>query len=202
MIDHDDADNPDQTSSTLLDGLRREDDRSWRQLYTVYAPLIGHWIRSNGIPESNVEDVFQCVCTKLLKAIKSFERQEGNARFRGFLKKITYTESMEFHRRQKDPAPAGGTHARLHLAELPDSMEESRDDVLAEKKLFLEGIVQVVKSKVKESTWDCFKRTELDGQNATEVAEELGLSPPAVRKNRQRVKGMIANLREVYGMIS
>ena len=43
------------------------------------------------------------------------------------------------------------------------------------------------RTEFRENTWKSFQRTAIDGLNATEVAEELGMSPSAVRKARSRV---------------
>jgi DNA-directed RNA polymerase specialized sigma24 family protein len=74
--------------------------------------------------------------------------------------------------------------------ELDDSSQLDEID----NAMIFRSILEMVRSKFRANTWQCFWLTVIEDQNSADVAKELGLTAEAVRKNKSRV---IARLREV-----
>ena len=58
---------------------------------------------------------------------------------------------------------------------------------------FVHRALRMIESDFEPSTWQAFWRTTIDSQTAPDVAEELNMSPGAVRQAKHRV---FARLRE------
>src|SRR5258708_39511416 len=73
------------THPTLLDRLRRNDDRdAWDRFVALYSPLLFEWARRNGVPHDDAADIVQNVLVLLVKRIQQFKQQPGGS-FRGWL---------------------------------------------------------------------------------------------------------------------
>ena len=66
------------THPTLLDRLRRSDDReAWDRFVALSTPLLVEWTRRNGIPHDAAGDIVQNVLVLLVKRIPQFSHTTG-----------------------------------------------------------------------------------------------------------------------------
>lgn len=206
------------TSRSLITGVRHRDDAAWRRLVELYGPLVHHWCRRSGLDRDAVADVFQEVFQAVALHIGKFRKEKKSDTFRGWLRVITRHKITDHFRRERnEPRGAGGTVAQQVLAQVPDptgapadsesatapsveeplGMDSLPGDRDGEGRLFLRAL-DLVRERVKETTWQAFWRTTVDGRGAGDVAEELSLSPGAVRVAKSRV---LQRLREELGEI-
>jgi RNA polymerase sigma-70 factor (ECF subfamily) len=92
----------------------------------------------------------------------------------------------------------GGSTAWQSLANLPDPSgipDEEPTGVRPLNELVSRGLEQV-RGEFETKTWQSFWRTAVDGLATAVVAEQLGLTPAAVRQNRSRV---LRRLRQQLG---
>jgi len=180
------------TSRSLLVRLKAEDATAWRILVQLYSPLIVYWCRRQGAAERDCEDILQDVFRTVVTNITRFQKDKPSSTFRGWLRTITRSRIADHYRRiTSEPNPAGGTDARLRIAEAADSgidhnTADSVDDPSAERELFLRAIT-LIRDEFQEQTWKAFWRTTVDGCSATEVADELNMKPGTVRVAKSRV---------------
>ena len=78
----------------------------------------------------------------------------------------------------------------------PEESTESDSESRRVSREVLRAAVKAVQDRSDDKTWLAFIRTAVDGQNATEVAEELGMNPDAVRQSKSRVT---TRLQEEFG---
>ncbi|MCA9076593.1 MAG: sigma-70 family RNA polymerase sigma factor [Planctomycetaceae bacterium] len=186
------------TSADLLSGARCDDQEAWRELEYVYGPVIRYWISRMGVRDSSsLQDVYQDVFLSVVRNLKRFQREEGKAKFRAWLKVITFNKVNDhFRRNGKQPIAIGGSTAALRIEEIAAVELESLDSVLTEspqKKTETEAALETrealltLKAEFREQTWTAFWRTAVDGLNATDAASELGISSAAVRQAKCRV---------------
>ena len=101
---------------------------------------------------------------------------------------------MHYRRRAGRPQATGGTDAQRAFAQLPEIFEtESGPPQSAAEQHFVHRALRMIQSDFEPSTWRAFCRTSVDDQTAPDVAEELNISPGAVRQAKHRV---LARLRE------
>lgn len=185
----------DTTSTRLLRAAAKQDGQAWRQVVTIYGPVVRYWIRGKGLSGSDLADVFQEVFLAASRTLARFEREDGKAKFRAWLKTITLSKVNDHFRRQgKQPVGVGGSTAMMRIGELEAlekeaGQEDEGDEVLAysEDTFVVQRALQTVKHEFREKTWLAFHRTAIDGRTSQEVAKELSMTALAVRKAKSRV---------------
>ncbi|QDU96149.1 RNA polymerase sigma factor [Lignipirellula cremea] len=191
------------TNSRLLSAARADDPDSWRELTGIYSPVVRFWITRAGIrSKSDVADILQDVFIAVANNLRTFQREQGIAKFRAWLKAVTQSKINDhFRGKGKHPDAVGGSAAAFQLGNLPAKQSEEESDGAAEneweqpeKTILTQAALASLRSEFRENTWKAFWRTAVDGCNATEVADELGVSSASVRKAKSRV---LQRLREV-----
>jgi len=57
----------------------------------------------------------------------------------------------------------------------------------------MQQVMKLIRTEFSQENWQAFWRPVVDGRSSTEAADELGVSPAAVRKAKSRV---LARLRQ------
>ena len=71
------------TSPTLLNRLRQPSEpEAWARFVNLYTPLLLSWAGRQGFQEADARDLVQEVLVKLVRALPTYERREGQT-FRG-----------------------------------------------------------------------------------------------------------------------
>jgi RNA polymerase sigma-70 factor, ECF subfamily len=186
------------TSLTLLQRAQARQPAAWERLVDLYAPLVLHWCRRAGLDDQDSADVFQEVFRSVAEHLAEFRRDRPGDTFRGWLRTITRNKVHDhFRRRQRQPAAAGGSDVQRQLLEVPDPVLEEADP--SENALLtrqLHQALELIRPEVEERTWTAFWKVQMDGREPNEVAQELVITPAAVRKARYRV---LERLREEMG---
>jgi RNA polymerase sigma-70 factor, ECF subfamily len=180
------------TDISLIDRVRRDkkDQASWLQFMDIYRPLVTHWCRRVRIKKTDTEDVCQEVFTSVLMSINRFSKDNESDTFRGWLRTITKCRIVDYLRRKTREVPAmRNIDINAIVAPLAEPEELSAPDSESRKasREVLRAAVKAVQDRSDDTTWQAFIRTAVDDQSATEVAEELGMNPAAVRKAKSRV---------------
>jgi RNA polymerase sigma-70 factor (ECF subfamily) len=187
------------TSRSLLERVKANEPTAWERLVALYAPLVMHWCRRWNLQDEDSADVFQEVFLAVATHIATFRKNGARDTFRGWLRTITRNKVLDhFRRLGRDAGGVGGTDANLRLAQLPDSEpseEESSADQEAENSLFRRAL-DLIRGEFEERTWQAFWRTTVEGRVPKDVADELKMSPGAVRVAKCRV---LQRLREELG---
>lgn len=178
-----------KTSSDLLSRLRANEASAWERMADLYGPLVYYWCRRSGLHSEDASDVFQNVFSAVAKNIGKFEKREGQ-NFRGWLWTITRSKINDHFRRLKNhAAAAGGTNARLQMAEVADYEPDDDSDVSDRHELsaLLHRGLDVVRDEFEDCTWQAFWRVTVDGHSTAEIAADMGISTGAVRQAKSRV---------------
>jgi RNA polymerase sigma-70 factor (ECF subfamily) len=95
---------------------------------------------------------------------------------------------MLYRRRAKQPQAAGGTDAQQAWQALPDDFQSDAapPDERTEHEL-LRRAVELLRSEFEQQTWQAFWLATIDHRPAAEIAQQLGLTPGAVRQAKYRV---------------
>lgn len=164
----------------------------------LYAPLVRNWCIYAGVAEHRIPDVLQEVFLAVHRSISQFQPRESTAGFRGWLWVITKNKVRDHFRvAGGQPNAAGGSAALNNLYQLADSLDS--DDVPSEPSdttSLLRRAMEMVRVDFQSTTWDAFWRATVLGQPTDVIADELGLSPAAVRQAKSRV---LRRLRQQLG---
>jgi RNA polymerase sigma-70 factor (ECF subfamily) len=186
------------TSSSFLDRVKARDVEAWRRLAGVYASLVLHWCRRKGVGrDEDREDICQDVFRAVAAKIDGFQRDRNCGSFRGWLWTITCRKIVDHFRPENRQPPAkatGGSDAYEYILAIPDgdgsSVPEVSDEEIA---IIVRKTLDLIRPEFEERRWQAFWRSVVDGQQSAVVAEELGVTPGAVRQAKSRV---LARLRE------
>jgi RNA polymerase sigma-70 factor (ECF subfamily) len=178
------------TSRSLLARVQADEPEAWERLVRLYAPLVLHWCRRSGLQEPDAADVFQEVFQAVVTHVGGFRKERQGDTFRGWLRRITQNKLRDHFRRiGREAQGAGGSSAQERLAQHPEPPpppEELPADDDAERALFLRAL-ELIRGEFTEQTWAAFWRTAVESRAAKDVADELAMSPGAVRVAKCRV---------------
>ncbi len=176
-------------SSSLLQRLREDDQDGWQRLVRLYGRLVLFWCWQAGVPQDDRADVFQEVFRAVARHVGDFQRERTGSS-RAWLRTIVRSKAADhFAGRGEGQNAAGGSEAYRQLLEVPDDAEASATGSLTpnEETLVLRQALAIVQPEFEQKTWQAAWRTTIDGRSAPEVAEELEMTPAAVRKAKSRV---------------
>jgi RNA polymerase sigma-70 factor (ECF subfamily) len=176
------------TSLSLLCRARANDQQAWCRLTELYRPLIQYWCRQAHCPATDVDDVVQEVFAAVAAGLGVFRHDRPGDSFRGWLRGIARNQTLLYFRRnQARPWPEGGSAALERLQDLPETLPGSVKDEDTEISDLYRRAVEQVRGEFETRTWQMFWRTVIDGRSTAAVAEELTVTPAAVRQAKSRV---------------
>lgn len=178
------------TSRSLLAGVRARDAAAWDRLVDLYAPLVRAWCRRARLGEQDAADVVQEVFQTVAERIDAFRRDRRGDSFRGWLRAITRSRIVDHLRRgDREPRGAGGSSVMQRWNELPGAAEgeSARRAVDPAVRALLERALARIRPSFRPRTWRAFWACAVEGRPHRDVAEELGVSPGAVRVAKCRV---------------
>ena len=190
-MNHPARENEPPTSYSLLQSAQRGDPDGWRQIATIYGPVIYGWARRCGCQSADAADIMQETLTAMSGALARFENQPDTT-FRGWLWTITRNKMRDQTRRQREISE-GGTEANLRLHQTPDpaadalNRSEPPSDLQSDLATARTRALLLLRDSFDPRAWRMFWETAVQGRDATAVAEEMNVSRWAVYKARARV---------------
>jgi RNA polymerase sigma-70 factor (ECF subfamily) len=178
--------------------LDLDDADIWQQLTARYSPYIRYCLRRYGILPHDADDLVQDVLTVAVRRLPALREQLSCPALLAWLRKTTHNCVRDFWRaRRKFPAATGGDDVAKALQQQParsDDLQRRWDD--EHRRHLVRQLMDRVRPRVTAVTMRAFERVAVDGQSATEVAAELGVSTNAVFIAKTRV---LAYMREDCG---
>ena len=191
-----------QTSITLLERVKSQEQDAWASLVHLYAPLVYRLCRVAGIPTNDASDVVQEVFRAVSRNIDKFQRDRPGYSFRAWLLTISKNKIRDhFRQMAKRPAAVGGTDMQAIVQQVPELTWESSPDGsnFDSDSDLMRRAIQLVRNDFAESTWQAFWCVTIDGRSTDVVAEQVGMSKWSVYQAKSRVLARIRN--ELQGLI-
>jgi RNA polymerase sigma-70 factor, ECF subfamily len=174
------------TSVTLLRRVRERDQGAWDRLVRLYGPVVQRWCRKASLQESDAADVAQEVFLTVARRLDEFRREGPADSFRGWLYTITFHKVGDhLRRKERAGAPEGGTDARLRLEGMPERLppEEADEDDSG----VVHRALELIRPEFGDRAWQMFWRATAGGEATQAIADDLGVTPDAVRMAKARV---------------
>ena len=190
-----------ETRLSLLARLRDPTDQeAWREFTAIYQPLVLRLGVHRGLQHADAQEVAQEVLLAVAGAIERWEPDPNRASFRTWLFRIARNLMINLlKQKQRLPLAAGGTDMIELLHQHPDRDGDSEwFDHEFRRELF-RWAAERVRGEFRESTWQAFWRTCVDGEDITLVAERLKLSVGAMYVARSRVMTRLKQVIEMHG---
>ncbi|KKK97867.1 hypothetical protein LCGC14_2648470 [marine sediment metagenome] len=193
------------TSLSLVERMKAREPEAWERFATLYGHIVLSMCRRAGLQPADRADVFQEVALAVARHLAGFRHDRPGDTFRGWLRTITRTKIVDlFRRRGGQPTGLGGSSAQQWIEGIPDNIEEASGEEVAavrqlEDVILAHEALRLVRCEFEDRTWQAFWRTVVDRISTAVVADQLGMSPGAVRVAKSRVLRRIRD--ELGGLI-
>jgi RNA polymerase sigma-70 factor, ECF subfamily len=158
------------TSRSLLVRVAANDQNSWRQLVSLYSPLVAHSCRQADLPDSDLDDVIQDVFAAVATGLKNRHQGQPGASLRAWMRGITRHKIQDQFRRWS-AAAEGGTDALVRLREVP---QPANVPDLSESDAEIAGLhrraLELVRAQFEDRTWQAFWKVVIEETSPAEVA--------------------------------
>jgi RNA polymerase sigma-70 factor, ECF subfamily len=177
-----------ETPLSLLERARANDPEAWRRLMQMYRPLVLYWCTRGRVTPADTEDVAQAVFAEVAADLARFRRDRPGDTFRGWLRAVTRNQILlHFRRARGRPLAEGGSDAWQNLQSVADPLAIADEGEEAEVGELYRRAVEQVHSEFEERTWQAFWLTVIEGRSPVALADELGMTPAAIRQAKSRV---------------
>ena len=191
-----------ETSLSLIQRLAADgNDADWQKMLAIYRPFVFQRVSTYPLLVDQAEDIVQETVMVLMRELPTFERQRTGS-FRAWLRGIILNQLRYAARRsKKTPTPVGNSEKLLEqIEQLSDPSSEASEDFNKEHdKAVFRNAAAIVQKTVQPTTWKAFQKHVINGEEASQVAEDLNVSVNVVllaksrltRRIREEIRGMV-----------
>jgi RNA polymerase sigma-70 factor (ECF subfamily) len=177
-----------ETPLSLLERARANDPEAWQRLVQMYRPLVLYWCTRGRVPPADTEDVAQAVFAEVAADLARFRRDRPGDTFRGWLRMVTRNQILlHFRRNRGRPRAEGGSDAWRDLQSVADPLAIPDEGEEAEFGQLYRRAVDQVRGEFQERIWQAFWLTIIEGRSPAALADDLGMTPAAIRQAKSRV---------------
>jgi RNA polymerase sigma-70 factor (ECF subfamily) len=171
-------------------------DQAWAVFQARYRGVILGWCLRRGLSPDGAEDLTQDVLLKLFEQLPQYNHDPSRGRFRAWLKAVVNNALTDYWRRQRRRPERGGVGGTSFLERLrdlasPEPAGELSGAIEDHARTTAAEVLDRVRARVKETTWQAFYQTMVERRPAAEVAAGLNLSVASVYKASYRVKQLV-----------
>ena len=180
--------NSPETRFSLIGRLADSEDlEAWNEFVQLYQPLIFRIARRRGLQHADAAEVAQEVLTRVASVVHRWDPNESKGSFRGWLYRITRNLTID-HLRKSGRQAADVNGAEEWLNQIADPAQEpSRVFQLEYERQLFAWAARRIQGEFRESTWQAFWQTAVEGVAIKEVSQDTGLSAGAIYVARSRV---------------
>jgi RNA polymerase sigma-70 factor (ECF subfamily) len=190
-LEQDNSERDDRSPSTThLRRLQDRDPQSWEQLVAELARPVYLRARQTGLQPHDAEDIVQEVFGAVAGNIERFRRDGPNDSFRKWFWTITNNKIRDRFRKLVQQIDAkGGTTFQARMANAPEQTPEpsGATSLASHRNGEQWAAIERIKCQFEPHTWAAFVGTTIDRLPASQVAEELGMTVPAVYQAKSRI---------------
>jgi RNA polymerase sigma-70 factor (ECF subfamily) len=185
----------DTRASLILRLADARDVQAWDEFTRVYEPVVYRLARKRGLQHVDAEEVVQETLAAVARTIDSWTPDPLRGRFRDWLGRISRNLTINVLTRHKHQVwGTGDTNMQRRLeAESDSAADVSRMFEAEYRREVFRFAAERVRRSIKETTWQAFWMTAIEGVAIPEAASKLGLSVGSVYIARSRA---MARLRE------
>lgn len=188
---------PENTPSSLIMQCKNHDPKGWERVKFLYEKLVIYWCRQQNVPTADLQDIFQDTILRAMANIDGFQKGAEGSTFRGWLRRVAYSRIMDYYRARKTWPVA------WNVESTPDSDALENEH---EREVLLDRLVcvtpeeettelSIVHNALRDEMSRVFSAQSLRAfelmvfhqWTSREVAEELGMTPSAVRQIKSRI---------------
>lgn len=185
-----------QTRQSLLVRLSKNSGDAWSEFLDVYQLAIYEFSRRRGLQDADAWDVTQEVLAAVETRVATWQFDPAKGKFRGWLFRVARNIAVDkVVEQSKRAAASGDSRVAQLLTEMPDSHEQQSTVFWLEyRKTLMSWAVDQIRPDFKESSWQSFLMTSVEGRKPEDVAKELNVSVGSVYAAKFRIVNRIRKL--------
>ena len=179
-----------RTRLSLVTRLKNAaDHEAWSEFSAIYEPLILRLLERDGLQEPDARDVCQQVLAAVAKDIEQWRPDGRDRSFRRWLFRIARNRVIKFlEGERKGQRGLGGSGAHAAIEQTRDKRESISEVFEREyRQQLLMKAAEAIRAEFRESTWEAFWLSTIEGHAIADVAEQLGVSVGSVYVSRSRI---------------
>lgn len=183
------------TSLSLLQRAQSGEESAWRDIAAIYTPFVEHWLQKWAVGEA-MDDLRQEVMLRAWRGLPTFQSRPTGS-FRGWLLVISKNVVRDYFAGQQESQPVGGSSFQAWMSERPDEqwgLDAETPLPESTEVLIMRRAVMALRDLISEQSWKAFWETTVVGRSSTEVANELNITPAAVRQAKARTMKQLREL--------
>ena len=174
------------TRGSVILGVCQRDPERWREFDSIYRPMLFAFLRRQGLPDRDANDMVQEIFFKLLAKIQTFDRER--CKFRTWLFAVAHHALVdEVRRRASYKKALDGWAANMLRASASDSLKMAEEWVTLHRSKILQHALETVRARTSPKSWACFEQRILRDRPGALIAAELEIEPSTVFVNAHRV---------------
>ena len=177
---------PETRMSLILRLPGGADTEAWREFVETYEPFIYRFACRHGLQDSDARELVQDVFLGITKAIRRWQPDATQAKFRTWLFRIAKNQLLTQMRRRRNESPVQSSV--WNNLTITNGRSVANDPIEAEyrREVFIWASHRV-RDKVQPVTWSAFWQSAVEGRSPEAIATDLGISRAAVYVARSRV---------------
>ena len=196
------------TRKTLLQKLQENDDISWSEFYSLYAPLVSAIGRRLGMSQEDCKDLMQEIMLALFNGKEILHYDESKGKFRTYFGQIVCHKALKMIQRSARYSLSASPQNTSDEIPLPlkSSPDHQRQDDPFQKifneefnRYLLTLALNELRARIEPETYDIFEMVVLQERPPKEVAKYLGISRAVIdvycSRCRKRLQKIISDIR-------
>ena len=188
------------TRQSLLIELGKRSDLAWSEFLDVYEGAIIRYCASRGLQEADARDAAQAVYAAIQKKMASWDHDSNRGSFRAWLFRVARNVSVDLLVAKSRSAVSGDSVTREKLSQVRDHRSTGNHSVddqhstafrLELQRALFEWASSQIRDEVRDTTWQAFSLTAIQGMKAEDAAEKLGTTVGNVYTGKCRVMARI-----------
>ncbi len=181
------------THATLLIRLRDgADAAAWQEFHDRYGALVRGFSRRRGLQSADCDDVVQDVLLSMSKAMPAFRYDPSKGKFRSYLKTVTLHAIFKKSHQKRGEATLERIEEATRFADGDAEVEEVWEHQW--RQYHLRMAMRVIDAEFGETNRKAFRRYAVEGGDARQTAEELGMSLDQVYQAKSRITKRLGQL--------
>lgn len=188
---------PETRPSLIVRIAGQQNELAWTEFVLAYEPFLRQLVERQGVPPRHVPDVTQQVLWAIARSVEGFRDDGSPASFRRWVSRVARNAALKFMSRQRRQIGGeGGTDLLRLLEQAPDpALDPPGEEYDYE---LIRWAAEQVRGEFRETSWQAFWATLVEGRSVADVAAELGVTPGSIYMSRSRIMARIrAKVKEV-----
>ena len=181
---------PETRASLILQLTGQASELAWAEFVSSYEPFLVRLAQRRGVPDRHVPDATQQIFLAIARSVSGWQDDGKPESFRRWLNRVAQNVVIRFMTRERrQPGGIGGSDLIEYLESV--AAEPDGQQIAEYERELIVWAADQVRREFRETSWQAFHATVIDGRDVAEVAIELGVSPGSIYMSRSWIMSRI-----------